>query len=160
MTAESADPADVDLAGRLVALWQAAAVRMADVPICNPALAVQSTGVRRLGAWRFAVVVTPWFMNLVAVPDAEITLPADGAKLTLDLPAGPVELVLASDATIGRYASASLFSPMDEFHSPDETAEVAAACLDELCRVPANRADTRFSAPVDRRALLRLGLGR
>jgi [NiFe] hydrogenase assembly HybE family chaperone len=158
MTVDRVAPSDAELTARLADVWRAVAGRMACLPIYNPALEVQVTDLRRVGGWRFAVVVTPWFMNLVALPETTVSLPADGDKLTLDLPAGPVELTIASDDRLGRYGAASLFSPMDDFADPEATWATAVACLDQLCAFPAD-GNEPLSRPVDRRRLLRFGLG-
>jgi [NiFe] hydrogenase assembly HybE family chaperone len=65
-----------DLASRLAAIWKAIAPRMADLPIYNLKLTVQTTEFRTHGPWTVGVVVTPWFMNVVAVPDDPAVLPS------------------------------------------------------------------------------------
>ena len=157
MTAEPLADAELGLA--LLSAWSEAASRMADLPVYNPALDVRVTDVRRRGDWRIAVVVTPWFMNVVAVPDAAVALPADGAKLSLDLPAGAVELVVATLPAIGRYGAASLFSPMDDFTDAETAWATAVACLDQLCTPPKPPESGPLATPVDRRSLFRFGLG-
>lgn len=44
---------------------------MGGIPILNPALCVSAVGVRQWqGEW-LAVLVTPWFMNLVLLPSGD-----------------------------------------------------------------------------------------
>src|SRR5689334_7918989 len=81
-------------APRLAALWQAVAARMADLPVYNPKLTVQTTEFRRHGSWCVGVVVTPWFMNVVAVPDDPAVLPPPGTVVTVKLPVGEIEAIV------------------------------------------------------------------
>jgi [NiFe] hydrogenase assembly HybE family chaperone len=142
MTVEDPGPA-------LLAAWQAVAVRMADLPVYNAKLELQTTRFLRHGAWSVGIVVTPWFMNVIAVPDAAVTLPASGSPLVLSLPAGEVEAIVADLDGFGRLAAASLFSPMDVFDDPAATRAVAEAALGALF----GAGDTGTPA-LDRRGLL------
>lgn len=101
---------------------------MADVPICNPALAVAATGFRAWGGRAVGVVTTPWFMNLIAtpLPGTEIEPVAAGKSVRLNLPAGEVEFIVGELDGVGRVDSCSLFSPVFEFASMEEATEVAA----------------------------------
>ena len=148
---------DDDLAGRLEGFWRAAEGRMVGLPIHNPALAVMATPARRFGRFRFAAVVTPWGMNVVAVPDVGVKLPPDGATLRLELPAGDVDFVVASMDDGDRYGAASLFSPMDEFDDQVVAESVAFAALDELLREAEPSEIGPLAASVDRRRLLGFG---
>jgi [NiFe] hydrogenase assembly HybE family chaperone len=139
-----------DLAPRLAALWQLVAHRMADLPIYNPKLAVQTTEFRRHGPWSVGIVVTPWFMNVVAVPDDPTLLPPSVATLTLALPAGEIEAIAADLDGFGRLAAASLFSPMDAFDDPAVTAATAQAALAALFQ-PTD--EPPHAPPLDRRRL-------
>ena len=150
---------DEELIGRLEGLWRAAEVHMAGLPIHNPALAVMVTPARRFGHFRFAAVVTPWCMNVVAVPDAGIKLPPDGVTLRLELPAGDVDFVVASMQGGGRYGAASLFSPMDEFEDQVGAEAVAFAALDELLREAEPSEIGALSINMDRRRLIGFGHG-
>jgi [NiFe] hydrogenase assembly HybE family chaperone len=121
-----------DLASRLAAIWKAIAPRMADLPIYNLKLTVQTTEFRTHGPWTVGVVVTPWFMNVVAVPDDPAVLPSAGATVTIALPGGGIDAIVADLDGFGRLACASLFSPMDAFDDPavtDATARAALAAL-------------------------------
>lgn len=143
-----------DLAGRLAMLWRRVALRMADLPICNPAIEVSVTDVRRWGSFRIAVVTTPWFMNVVAVPDDGVPLPAPGSAVAVPLPDGELDAIVAELEGLGRHASASLFSPMDRFAGDEEARSVAAAALDKVMEVPEVAPAGVLAPEVDRRALL------
>ncbi|WP_370674260.1 [NiFe]-hydrogenase assembly chaperone HybE [Pleomorphomonas sp. PLEO] len=150
---------DGELVGRLEGFWRAAEARMADLPIHNPSLAVMVTPVCRFGHFRFAAVVTPWCMNIVAVADVGIKLPPDGVTLRLELPAGDVDFVVASMEDGSRYGSASLFSPMEEFDDQVAAETVAFAALDELLREAEPSEIGPLSVNMDRRRLLGFGNG-
>lgn len=150
---------DEKLAGRLEAFWRAAEGRMVGLPVHNPALTVMVTPVRRFGHFRFAAVVTPWCMNVVAVPDTGIKLPPDGVTLRLELPVGDVDFVVASTEDGSRYGAASLFSPMDEFDDQVVAESVALAALDELLSEDEPSEIESLTISLDRRRLLGFGRG-
>lgn len=151
---------DDALATRLAAFWRAAEARMVGLPVHNPALSVMTTPVRRFGGFRFAVVVTPWCMNVVAVPNVGLKLPPDGVTMRLDLPAGSVDFVVASMGEEDRYGAASLFSPMDEFADQVGAEEVAFASLDELLNEAEPSEVGPLAVSLDRRSLFGLGRGK
>jgi [NiFe] hydrogenase assembly HybE family chaperone len=139
-------PVGIDPAPRLAALWQAIAPRMADLPIYNPKLTVQTTDFRRHGTWTVGIGVTPWFMNVVAIPDDPATLPAPGGTMAIALPGCEIEAIVSDLDGFGRIACASLFSPMDAFDDPAVTAATAMAALNALFGVanaPAPALDRR-----------------
>ena len=142
-TAVSDDPAP-----RLAALWHAVATRMVDLPIYNPKLTVQTTEFRRHGRWTVGVAVTPWFMNVVAIPDDPAAVPLPGASVTIDLPGGKIEAIVCDFDGFGRLACASLFSPMDAFDDPAVTGITALAAFDALFGLKDEPA-----SPLDRRRL-------
>jgi [NiFe] hydrogenase assembly HybE family chaperone len=121
-----------DPAARLAALWQAIAPRMADLPIYNRKLTVQTTEFRRHGAWTVGVAVTPWFMNVVAIPDDPAAVPMPGGSVAIALPGGEIEAIVSDLDGFGRIASASLFSPMEAFDDPAVTGVTAVAALNAL----------------------------
>lgn len=150
---------DEDLVGRLETFWRMAESRMAGLPVHNPALSTMVTPAQRFGRFRFATVVTPWSMVVVATPDPGIKLPSDGVTLRLELPAGDVDFVVASMDDGSRYGTASLFSPMDEFDDQTTAEEVAFAALDELLREADPSEVETLIVSVDRRRLLGFGRG-
>jgi [NiFe] hydrogenase assembly HybE family chaperone len=146
---ESPGPTD-PLGAQLLGCWRAVGDRMASLPIFNPTLEFQTTAFRRSGEWRVGVVTTPWFMNVVAVPDRPELVPTPGATIVLQLPGEAIEATAGELAGFGCYAAASLFSPMDDFVDPETTAAVAAAALEALFR-----AQTPAETPkIERRQVL------
>jgi [NiFe] hydrogenase assembly HybE family chaperone len=96
---------------------------MRDMPLLHRVLAVEAVGFRRSGPAHVGVLITPWSMNLVRLPDVE-PIPV-GRTATRDLPRGPVDFVGAWEPGIGSYETCSLFSPM--FRFADQAAARAVA---------------------------------
>ena len=104
--------------------------RMGDMPLLHDALRVEAVGFRRSGEARIGVLITPWSMNLLRLPDAEAIPP--GRSGTRDLPRGPVDFVGAWEEGIGAYETCSLFSPMFRFADQDAARAVAFEILSLL----------------------------
>ena len=107
---------------------------MADVPICNEALAVASVGFRPWRGQAFGIVVTPWFMNIVLAPlqGSLKILAAPGATQSVSLPCGKVDFLAADLEGFGRLLMCSLFSPMQDFVDQDAALATARAALAAL----------------------------
>ncbi|WP_372885501.1 [NiFe]-hydrogenase assembly chaperone HybE [Shimia sp.] len=110
--------------------------RMEGVPILNPALTVAAFGFEPFEDYHLGVLLTPWFMNLMLVPQQQEhfaeTAPKVGDKLQIALPAGRVEFITGYEAGFGHSLSCSLFSPVFEFEDQDAAAETALAALAEV----------------------------
>ena len=110
------------------------ASRMQGMPLLNPALRVEAVGFRRWqGRW-LGVLITPWFMNLMLLPDdaaAWQRLPPRAA-LGYVLPAGVFEFIGGHEPQLGDYQSCSLFSPVFEFADQDGARATALAALEAL----------------------------
>jgi [NiFe] hydrogenase assembly HybE family chaperone len=157
-------------APRLEAIFRAIArTRMAGVALLNPALEVEAVGFRRWGGDWVGVLVTPWFMSLICLPDMASARPrqASGTRREVDLPSGTYEFLSAHEDELGPYLTRSLFSPMFAFPDMARAREVATAVLTEVFSVaapdaaPAVGLAARLEQPVSRRgflgALLRSG---
>jgi [NiFe] hydrogenase assembly HybE family chaperone len=182
MTAEAQN-----LATRLEAHFQDVYVRaMADVPICNPALAVACVGFREWSGRALGIVVTPWFMNILLLP-LEGSRPIDaapGATQSVAFPCGRIDFLAGDLDGFGRVLMCSLFSPMDEFADQEAALATAQAALEGILdsatladtpdretfvapaaqrKTPVQRAEdyrrieTAETPELDRRALLRGG---
>ena len=132
--------------------------RMVGLPILNPHLAVRLVGPRAWqGGW-LGVLVTPWTMNLIALPGAgSAESPgAPGSTRERVLPSGHYEFIAGADPRLGPYETCSLFSPMDAF-ADQETALAAAAAILGLLFDPPPAAPAPRG--LSRRGLLRAALG-
>ncbi|MGP0058644.1 MAG: [NiFe]-hydrogenase assembly chaperone HybE [Beijerinckiaceae bacterium] len=134
---------------------------MRDVPICNHALAIEAVGFRAFEGRVFGIVVTPWFMNLVAVDetkDAESVPSLEGSSQRFSVPAGDVDFIASRLEGFGRLHSRALFSPMHDFADMDvarQTAVEALKALFESTTVADPQATAKPPAALDRRAFLR-----
>ena len=76
-------------------IWQQ---RMQDMPIVNPALSVAVIGFEEKSAGQPGILLTPWCMNLVLLPEAdEWNLLKPGSKQIHAFPSGKYEFVVADE---------------------------------------------------------------
>lgn len=108
--------------------------QMRGMPIVNDALAVKAVGFRRHDGRWLGALVTPWFLNLVLLPDDadDWSGLVPGAKELIGFPSGRYEFVHANRKGVGAYKACSLFSPMFEFASMLQATETASAALVSL----------------------------
>lgn len=130
---------------------------MADVPICNAALAVASCDFRAWGGQAIGIVVTPWFMNLIAtaLPGTDVAPTANGSSVRLALPSGEVEFIAGDLEGIGRIDACSLFSPVLEFETMEAAVETAREAMRAFFDVAALAEPPKPPSSVNRRDLLR-----
>lgn len=105
---------------------------MADVPILNKALSVQCVGMTSTGAGKLCVLITPWFINLVLLPDGVSPPVQPGTKTKAALPGGVFEFIQSHHEEIGPYRMCSLLSPVFEFEAQADALTVAEAILAEV----------------------------
>lgn len=107
--------------------------RMAGVPVMNDALEVAALGFDRYNNEPLGVLITPWFMNLVILPDAkEAGEIKTGDKVQRALPAGMVEFIVTLDEELGPLLMCSLFSPMFEFSDQAAAVDTALAAFSQI----------------------------
>lgn len=153
-----------DPSPRLVEAWRAIEHdRMRDVPILNPALAVEAVGFEEYqGCW-IGVLITPWFMNLVSLPGSGAWRSApERATVYYAFPTGVYEFIAGHEPGIGEYHACSLFSPMPEFADQAGALETAravrAALFDPKLLGEGESSPAKAGAPpLSRRDLLRGG---
>jgi len=131
------------------------ATRMQGMPFVNPALRVEAVGFRRWDGRWLGVLITPWFMNLMLVPDADAGWHhvRYGDSVSYLLPAGVFEFISAREPLLGDYQMCSLFSPVFEFADPDGARATAVAALaalfDAQSRAGAEGPGTALAATTD-----------
>lgn len=147
----------------------AAAGRMRELPICNPALQVAAVGFAPWQQHWLGVLVTPWAINLMLLPLAPAAWwpVTPGAKKRYTFPAGAYDFIDGRDAIAGDYRMCSLFSPALEFADQATAVEVArlarAALLDPAHAEPVAgpapgplaRVEAQAEAPLTKRDFLR-----
>lgn len=101
--------------------------KMEGVAVLNHKLQVKALGFQPFAEELLGVLITPWFMNLMLLPDesTEWTESDVGRKLMRTLPSGSYEFILGWDEILGGYGMCALFSPMFDF--VDQEAAVATA---------------------------------
>ncbi len=131
------------------------AARMRGLPVVNERLAVEAVGFRRWNGRWLGVLITPWFMSLVLLPDdapgARWQSLRPGASAAYQFPAGVFEFIGGREDTVGEYQTCSLFSPVFEFADQATARATAEAALAALFDTPA----AARAAPVSKRAFLR-----
>ncbi|WP_413720823.1 [NiFe]-hydrogenase assembly chaperone HybE [Silicimonas sp. MF1-12-2] len=121
---------------------------MRGMPIVNKALRVEAVGFRRHEGRIIGVLVSPWFMNLILLPDGEAwsELKA-GEKEVVAFPSGDYEFIHNTREMTGGYKACSLFSPMGDFTSQKDATDVARAVMAAIFD-PEHRADTDRAADI------------
>ena len=137
-----------DLVARYEAIYRE---RMRDLPIVNPVLAVEAVGFEQWEDQDLGVLITPWFMNLVLLPDSQrlADLP-QGERVECRFPSGPCELTVYQDEELGSYLAAVLFRTVTDFPDQDVARAVAEEALANVLAEPA----AKDADKVSRRGLL------
>jgi [NiFe] hydrogenase assembly HybE family chaperone len=126
-----------------------ASTRMFDLPIFHKNLRVEGVGFRAWNQGNLGVLITPWFMSLIWLPDhqSEWAGVKVGLKKSLNLPAGEYEFLTAAEPAIGTYLTSSLFSPMFDFDSMSQARAVAESVLLEIFTPQTTAESAPGSAP-------------
>ena len=137
-----------DLVARYEAIYRE---RMRDLPIVNPELAVEAVGFERWEDQDLGVLITPWFMNLVLLPDSRrlADLP-QGERVECRFPSGPCEFTVYQDEELGSYLAAVLFRTVVDFPDQDIARAVAEEALANVLAEPSGD----DAGTVSRRGLL------
>lgn len=145
----------------LIELFQRIDDGMRDLPFYNERIAIEAMGFRAFGEGKLlGVVLTPWFMNLIALPiePVRMEMAKIGRTVSVELPAGKRVFAVGGDETIGLYEAHSLHSPVLNFTLPGQ-AQAEARRMLALLMTPLNvTAETATNGSgtkrLDRRALL------
>lgn len=127
---------------------------MRPLPVYNPALQVATYGFRQWEGALLGVLVTPWFMNLVLLPEAPEALDPSryGAASAVTLPGGTMQFLYNGDPALGAFRAASLHSPMEVFKSqPQALAEARLRLIEAV--TPPQEAAPQVACPSRRRFL-------
>lgn len=132
-----------------------AQTRMAGVPVINPALGVAMCGAGERDGWRVGVLITPWFMNVLAFGPEDEAPARVGEKRHIALPSGAYEAIRGHEEALGFYWAISLFSPMFEFETMEAAIATADAAMAEIMTAPP-APEPEPKPALSRRALFRL----
>jgi [NiFe] hydrogenase assembly HybE family chaperone len=142
---------------RLVQAFEAVdAGPMADLPIRNDALAVETAGFRFYEDALVGVLITPWSLNLVRLPGPGGPCAAQGVSATRRFPVGELAFLGAEEAEVGPFEQCSLLSPVLELVDQEAAREAAQGAMAALFR-PEDGGREPAEAPerLSRRAFLR-----
>jgi [NiFe] hydrogenase assembly HybE family chaperone len=129
-----------------------AQIRMAGLPICNPALRVEVVGLSEWqGRW-VGVLVTPWTISMVLMPgpDAPLAMLGQEEKKAWDFPSGKYEFMGLNEPALGSCQICSLISPVNDIQTHEEAVTIARQVMEALF-VPAQAA---LNGEADRKAML------
>ena len=131
----------------LVALFdEIRRTRMLGLPIANPALRVEAVGFEQWEDQDLGILITPWFMNLVLLPDSgRLTDLPQGDRVECRFPSGPCELTVYHDEDLGSYLAAVLFRTVADFPDQDVARAVAEEALAQLLAEPAEKKGEKVS---------------
>ncbi len=119
--------------------------RMDGLPVLNKALSVTAIGFEPFLDYHLGVLSTPWFMNLMLVPQEARsftdTKPVVGETQPIALPAGNVDFIVGYEEVFGYSLSCSLFSPVFEFSDQEAALQTADAALQEVLSPPNNSSE-------------------
>ena len=103
---------------------------MRDVPLINKALRVEAVGFAKRDGHILGILITPWFMNLIQLPDGpDWSHLVPGEKEVIAFPSGDYEFLHNVREMTGGYKACSLFSPMGDFTRQKDAVDVAEAVL-------------------------------
>jgi [NiFe] hydrogenase assembly HybE family chaperone len=131
--------------------------QMADVPILNPALVVESVDFQRWQRHWLGIVITPWCMSILLLPGSTENWISAGVnkRRFVKFPAGDFAFLGGVEAELGEYQSCPLFSPMDKFTTQLEATQTARASLIGLLSAPATEPTPGMEKKVGKPALSR-----
>lgn len=107
---------------------------MQGIPILNKKLHVQTLGFQMYNGRIIGIVITPWLMNLIMLPNEdddwnELEL---GKKMPVKFPSTSYKFMVNEINGIGKCKTHSMYSPMHEFTSQDHAVKVAQDFLHNL----------------------------
>lgn len=139
--------------------------QMCGLPMYNANLQTEAIGFEWRDGRLSGVLLTPWFMNLVLLPnesDEWLNLPP-GKTFNVDFPSGNQTCLLSAPEGIVQHLSLPLFTTVQNFTDQDDARRVAEEVLRQLYfdAANANAADIsqdgmRSRQTMSRRDLLRL----
>lgn len=112
--------------------------RMRGLAIYNDRLEVEAIGFRDFKGHAMGALVTPWFMNLILLPQGDDWSDRPvGSVSEWSLPAGEHEFTTCRDESLGTYLSAVLFRTMTHFPDQQTAQAIAQEVLERLFAAPA-----------------------
>lgn len=134
---------------------QVATKEMNDMDICNQNIQVEAVGFHLYENHWLGMVITPWFLNLMLLPQEGQPWPElieqKGNDIALEFPCGNLNFTPRVDPIIGSHLVCSLASPVKDYKTHEELVTVAHQILVDLNRIPLTNVDE--PASMSRRSL-------
>lgn len=110
---------------------------MRELPIYNHHLEVEAVDFRLTDKGWFGVLITPWFINVIILPDkrSAASLPL-GEKISHELASGEHIFSVGEDDELGGYDFITLASPTLQFKSQQAARDLAEKALTKLLTPP------------------------
>lgn len=110
---------------------------MHDMPLYNHAIGYHATEFEVFNEYWIGLLVTPWFLNLMAFPaktstQKHIEQQMVGEKCHIALPSGRFEFIKGYNDELESYFSCSLLSPVFELNSKEHAVETLNLALSEI----------------------------
>ena len=107
--------------------------RMQGMPFLNPQLDVCPVGFREYEGHAVGVLITPWLLNLILLPDTdEWSDSPQGDVVRIAFPGSEIEFHVTHDEDAGTFLSAPLFSSVTDFPDQDTAVDIATEILARL----------------------------
>lgn len=132
---------------------------MRGLPFYNENLVVEAIGFERFGDDWLGALITPWFLNLMLIPDqpAPYAEAANGKKREVELPGGAVTFRCGGTDDFGLFHAHSIASPMDIYKTQEQARAAARLALARVCTPPREESASvsQGKTGVSRRTLFR-----
>ena len=127
-------PSAKDRLAELVRAYEKAEDAIVGLPVHNARLRIEPVGFREFDDAYVGVMVTPWSMNIVLLPQDPKALPhnALGGSRQVVFPSGGYGFIAGRMDGVGHLETCSLFSPMDEFDDMDVAIMAAHSAMEGL----------------------------
>lgn len=118
----------------VVAYRQIGSERLRGLPIFNDRLEVEAVGFTPWEGHLLGVLITPWFMNLILLPDeqTEGCDPKPSASKTWTLPSGSYEFSVCPSESAGPHQSSPLFTTVVDFPDQELARTIAREIMDRI----------------------------
>lgn len=113
---------------------------MKGLKLCHKDVKVQAVGFHLYENHWLGMMITPWFLNLMILPQTDQPWPElkqeRGNDILLEFPCGNLKFTPRIDPDLGSYLCCSLASPLRNIKSHDDLVSVAHKVLTDLQRIP------------------------
>lgn len=108
--------------------------QMQGIPLLNHAIEVEAVGFAERQGRLMGVIVTPWFMSILMLPDEEDDWDIEtlGHEMRLEFPQKKYDFMFNEFDGVGRCMTFALRSPMTCFNSHEEAVNAAELALAEM----------------------------